>query len=231
MDAVSTLVVIPAHDEAHNVAGVVRRVLDAGFPALVIDDGSADTTAAVARGAGAAVARLPVNLGVGAALRTGFRYAVDHGFDRVVQVDGDGQHPPEHISTLLAAADEGVDLVIGSRFADDSYRISPARRTAMRFLSGLIRLLTGIRCDDVTSGFRVISEPLLSRFAAAYPAEYLGDTVEAIVLAHRSGASIRQVPVPMSPRAAGRATARSYAAGHVARVLLTLLVRRSGASP
>ncbi len=222
-----TLVVIPAYNESASVAEVVRRVHEVGLPALVVDDGSIDGTAAVARSAGAAVARLPVNLGVGGALRTGFRYAVDHGYDRVVQVDGDGQHDPDRIASLLEVADQGAHLVVGSRFSDGDYAVSRSRRGAMRLLSWFVRRLTGLRLDDVTSGFRVISEPLLSHFAIDYPAEYLGDTVEAIVMAHRSGASIRQVPVVMSVRAAGRATPKAHAVGHVARVLLALMVKRT----
>jgi glycosyltransferase involved in cell wall biosynthesis len=168
-----------------------------------------------------------VNLGVGGALRTGFRYAVANGFDRAVQVDGDGQHDPAQIPVLLEAADNGTHLVVGTRFADESYTVSRSRRSAMRMLSRLVRWTTGLRLDDVTSGFRVISEPLLSRFAIEYPAEYLGDTVEAIVIAHRSGACVDQVPVAMAPRATGKATSRTRAAGHVARVLLALTVRRA----
>ena len=125
-----TLVVIPAHDEAESIADVVTRVRAAGFPALVVDDGSADDTAERARRAGAAVARLPVNLGVGGALRTGFRYAVANGFDRAVQVDGDGQHDPAQIPVLLEAADNGTHLVVGTRFADESYTVSRSRRSA-----------------------------------------------------------------------------------------------------
>ncbi len=100
----------------------------------------------------------------------------------------------------------------------------------MRTLSRFVRWTTGLRLNDVTSGFRAISEPLLSRFAIDYPAEYLGDTVEAIVMAHRSGAVVEQVPVAMAPRTAGSATSRTHAIGHVARVLLALTVRRAGAA-
>jgi glycosyltransferase involved in cell wall biosynthesis len=222
-----TLVVIPAHDEEGTVGEVVRAVAALGLPALVVDDGSTDATTAVAEAAGAAVVRLPVNLGVGAALRTGFKFAVAHGHRRVVQVDADLQHDPSSIPALLAAAD-GAGLVIGSRFSGDGYRVPAPRRLVIRLLSRIVSRRVGQRLDDVTSGFRVISEPLLGAFADDYPAEYLGDTVEAIVMAHRLGSTIAQVPVSMSPRAGGRPTSSLRAAGHLARLVVALLVRERG---
>ena len=189
---------------------------------MVVDDGSTDETAERAIAAGAYVIRLPVNLGVGAAMRAGFRYAVDHGYRRVIQVDGDLQHPPEGIPVLVAEADRGADLVIGSRFAA-GYETESHRRTAMRVLSRWLSRLVGVELDDVTSGFRVVSEPLLSVFARNYPSEYLGDTVEAILQAHAAGATIRQVPVPMAPRAAGTATSPLAASGHLARMAVAVV--------
>jgi glycosyltransferase involved in cell wall biosynthesis len=223
-----TLVVIPAHNEAGTVAEVVRAVRGLGLPVVVVDDGSSDTTALEAQRAGAAVVRLPVNLGVGAALRTGFRYAVARGHERVVQVDADLQHDPASIADLLAAAEAGAHLVIGSRFAGGTYRVSIPRRLTMRFLSSLVSRWVGTTLDDVTSGFRAISEPLLSAFADDYPAEYLGDTVEAIVMAHRRGSSIAQVPVGMAPRGGGRGTSPMRATGHVARLMVALFVGGKG---
>lgn len=222
MSAGQTLVVVPAFDEAASVAEVVRRVTAVGYPVLVVDDGSTDATASLARGAGATVMRLPVNLGVGAAMRAGFRYAVERGHDRVVQVDADLQHPPEAIPVLIAAADDGAQLVIGSRFAA-GYRVSGYRRVAMATVAGVISRMVGVTLDDVTSGFRVISEPLLSQFAERYPAEYLGDTVEAVLQAHAAGATIAQVPVPMEPRTEGESTSRLVASGHLARLAVSVV--------
>jgi len=219
---VPTLVVVPAHNEAGTVDEVVRRVTDIGYPVLVVDDGSTDDTAAVAADAGATVVTMPVNLGVGGAMRAGFRYAVDHGYRRVVQVDGDLQHPPEGIPILIAAADGGADLVIGSRFAD-GYRAAGYRRLTMRTMAAIVSRMVGMRLDDVTSGFRVVSEPLLSRFAERYPAEYLGDTVESLLQAHTSGATITQVSVPMDPRTAGEATSHVAAGAHLARLAVSVV--------
>ena len=222
MLAVKTLVVVPAFDEAASVAEVVDRVTAVGYPVLVVDDGSTDSTASLAQSAGATVMRLPVNLGVGAAMRAGFRYSVANGYHRVVQVDADLQHPPEAIHLLIAAADEGAQLVIGSRFAA-GYRVSGYRRVAMATVAGVISRMVGVTLDDVTSGFRVISEPLLSQFAERYPAEYLGDTVEAVLQAHAGGATIAQVPVPMEPRTAGASTSRLAASGHLARLAVSVV--------
>lgn len=220
-----TLAVIPAFNEATTVAEVVRKVRLLGIEAVVVDDGSTDDTSTRAAAAGATVLRLPVNIGVGGALRTGFRYAVMRGETRVVQVDADLQHGPDQIPLLLAAAETGHELVIGSRFSGSDYTVSGPRRWAMRLLARLVSRRIGVTLTDVTSGFRVVSEPLLTVFAEAYPAEYLGDTVEAVLVAHRHGARIIEIPVVMAPRAAGDPTPRLLAAGHYFRILLTLLVK------
>ena len=171
---------------------VVEGVRELGLPVLVVDDGSTDDTALVAAAAGAKVLRLPVNVGVGAALRTGFRYAVRNGFKRVVQIDADLQHPPAAIPLLIEAAEEGAELVIGSRFG--SGYDHGIRLLGMRILSGLVSRRIGTRINDPTSGFKVVTEPLLSEFARAYPAEYLGDTVEACSRPGRSGPGSRRYP-------------------------------------
>jgi glycosyltransferase involved in cell wall biosynthesis len=203
----------------------VAGVLAEGLDVVVVDDGSTDDTSRAARDAGAPVVRMPINVGVGGALRCGFGYAVRRGYRTVVQVDADLQHDPAAVPELVAAAAAtGAELVIGSRFAA-GYRASAPRRMVMRMLAGLVSRRVGVGLDDVTSGFRVITEPLLSAFADEYPTEYLGDTVEAILAAHGRGARIAQVPVPMSPRAAGSPTPRLHAAGHLARLLLVMAVR------
>jgi len=222
----ATLVVTPAHDEEESVGLVVEGVRALGLPVLVVDDGSTDNTALAATAAGATVIRLPVNVGVGAALRTGFRYAVRQGFKRVVQVDADLQHPPEAIPQLLEAADGGVDLVIGSRFGSG---YDPGmRRIGMTVLSALVSRRLGVRITDPTSGFKVVSEPLLSEFARSYPAEYLGDTVEALLQAGAFGASVVEVSVPMERRVAGAATSTGHAAGQFSRVLLAIIAGKPG---
>jgi glycosyltransferase involved in cell wall biosynthesis len=209
------LVVVPAFNEASAVGDVVRDLRAAGLDCVVVDDGSRDETAAVARAAGARVLELPVNLGVGGALRCGFRFAVDRGYRRVVQCDADGQHPPSEIRALLEAQErEQAHLVVGSRFVEGSpeYAVGAARRRIMRILSAIIRRSTGVVLHDSTSGFRCIAEPLLSEFAASYPVHYLGDTFEAALVAARGGYRIVEMPIHIRPRQAGEASARPLAA-------------------
>ncbi len=220
-----TIAVIPAYNEEATVGSVVSQLDKLGLGAVVIDDGSSDRTAERAAASGATVLRHPTNIGVGGALRTGFAYAARSGHERVICVDADLQHEPNSIVDLLNAADtSGAELVIGSRFAEGGYEVSWSRRLLMRALGHWISRRVGSELDDVTSGFRVISEPLLSRFAAEYPAEFLGDTVEAILEAHAWGARIAQAGVTMAARPAGEATSRFHAAGHLLRLLLVLVV-------
>lgn len=205
------LVVVPALNEEHSVGPVVRRLHAAGFACVVVDDGSIDRTAREARAAGARVVRLPFNLGVGGALRCGFRYAIEHGYGRVVQCDADGQHPPEQIARLLEVQqDTGAHLVVGSRFMDSApeYVVGRVRRLVMRCLSGIVRMTTGLRITDSTSGFRCIAGPLLGEFAASYPVHYLGDTFEAVIVAARAGYRVVETPIEIHERRAGSASAR-----------------------
>lgn len=201
-----TLIVLPAFNEGGSVGDVVREVREKvpGATVLVVDDGSSDATTAVARSAGALVATLPYNLGVGGAMRTGYRYALDFGFDNVVQVDADGQHDPVSVAALIDALGS-ADLVLGARFAGEGdYRVRGPRRWAMVALAGSLSRIAGVRLTDTTSGFRAAGPRAVRLFAHHYPAEYLGDTIEALVIASRSGLRIAQIPVAMRPRAAGR---------------------------
>ena len=201
-----TLIVMPAFNEEESVGDVVREVFSAlpGVHCLVVNDGSADQTTAFARRAGAVVAELPVNLGVGGAMRLGFKYAIAHGFDNVVQIDSDGQHDPSNVLALLARL-ENADLVIGARFAGvGDYEARGPRRWAMRVLSVILSRTARTRLTDTTSGFKASGPRAVALFASHYPAEYLGDTIEALVIASRAGCRIEQVPVVMRVRAGGQ---------------------------
>ncbi|MFE6995316.1 glycosyltransferase family 2 protein [Microbacterium sp. NPDC057659] len=201
----SVLIAVPALNEEDSVADVVRAVRRA-LPAstcVVIDDGSHDATAERARAAGATVLSLPFNLGVGGAMRAGFRFARTHGFDVVVQVDADGQHDPAQIPELINALDS-ADLVIGARFAGvGDYGVRGPRRWAMRILATVLSRVAKTRLTDVTSGFKAAGPRAVALFADTFPAEYLGDTIEALVIAARSGMTVRQVPVAMRERQGG----------------------------
>lgn len=201
-----TLVVMPALNEEDSVATVVAEVLKTlpGITCLVVDDGSTDSTSAVARQAGAHVATLPFNLGVGGAMRLGFKYALEYGFDNVVQIDADGQHDPKNVEKLVRALDS-ADIVIGARFAGEkSYSIRGPRRWAMWILSKSISALAGTHLTDTTSGFKANGPRAVRLFAGHFPAEYLGDTIEALVIASRAGCTVAQIPVSMRERLAGR---------------------------
>ena len=217
---------MPAFNEEASVGAVVREVF-AAIPhveILVVDDGSADTTAKEAIAAGALVAILPFNLGVGGAMRTGFRYAIENGFTNVVQIDSDGQHDPRGVPALLAEL-ATADLVLGARFAGaGDYRATGPRQWAMVALASILSHTSRTQLTDTTSGFRASGPRAVALFAEHYPAEYLGDTIEALVIASRSGLVIRQVPVAMRQRAGGVPSHNPFrAAAYLARAGLALV--------
>ena len=203
------LVVMPAYNEQDSIGAAIAevRATNPTVDLLVVDDGSADATAVIAERAGVPVCRLPYNLGVGGAMRAGYRYAVRHDYDVVVQIDADGQHDPRYLPALVARLDE-ADLVIGVRFADQAtrYEVSRIRRLAMLVLARTLSRMAHTRLTDVTSGFRVANRRAARLFAAHYPAEYLGDTVESTVIALRAGCTVAQHPVQMRVRQGGRAS-------------------------
>ena len=200
-----TLVIMPAWNESEAIGNTVREVFEFG-PAcdvLVVDDGSRDNTAQVARDAGALVVQLPFNMGVGGAMRTGFKYAKMHGYDQVIQVDSDGQHDPRDIKAVLDGLHE-ADIVIGARFADKgNYTVRGPRKWAMNVLAWTISRIAGTTLTDVTSGFRAANAKAIRQYVDHYPAEYLGDTIDSLVVAIRSGCTVRQVGVSMRERQGG----------------------------
>nr|WP_041760261.1 glycosyltransferase family 2 protein [Pseudonocardia dioxanivorans] len=225
------LVVLPALNEQESVAKVIGEIRASRPDAdvLVVDDGSTDRTAERADAAGALVMRLPFNLGVGGAMRAAYRYAHESGFTSVVQVDADGQHDPREIEHLLAVRD--ADVVIGARFAGrGSYVVKGPRRWAMRLLSFVLSRIIGVPLTDPTSGFRLVHGRALALFAEHYPEEYLGDTVESLVIAHRAGLSVAQVPVVMRARETGVASTNPVrSAVYLLRVVVAVglaLIRR-----
>ena len=196
---------MPAWDEGLAVGNTVREVLarPEGYDILVVDDGSSDNTAAAAAEAGATVLHLPFNLGVGGAMRAGFKYASRHNYEAAIQVDADGQHDPKDIAVVLGGLAD-ADISIGARFADKgNYTVSGPRKWAMVFLAKTISRLAGTRLTDVTSGFRAANTRGIAQYLDHYPAEYLGDTIDSLVVAIRSGCTVTQVPVEMRVRQAG----------------------------
>lgn len=206
-----SIIIVPAWNEQLTVGETIREIHAAtpDLPVLVVSDGSTDRTAEVAREAGALVLELPFNLGVGGAMRAGFRYAVRHGYTAAVQVDADGQHDPAEVPLLLEKLTE-ADVVIGARFStdDDEYRVRGPRKWAMVVLSKVLSRLAKTRLTDVTSGFKASGGRALVVFAEHYPVEYLGDTVESLVIALRAGCAVAQVPARMRPRRGGNPSHR-----------------------
>ena len=226
------LAVVPAFNEQESVGRTIEELtsVNPGIDVLVVDDGSGDHTARVARRAGAIVCQLPYNLGVGGAMRAGYRYALRHDYDVAVQVDADGQHDPTYLKALVDELDT-ADIVVGARFAGEGdYQARGPRRWAMRLLAVTLTRLAHHKLTDVTSGFRAVNRRGIRLFADHYPAEYLGDTVESLVIAIRSGCSVSQVPVSMRIRSGGRASHSPLRAGvYLVRAVVALslaLVRK-----
>jgi glycosyltransferase involved in cell wall biosynthesis len=224
------LAIVPALNEsaaiAETIAAIHRQAPD--FDVLVVDDGSTDATADHARAAGAAVLRLPFNLGIGGAMQSGYIYALERGYEVAVQVDGDGQHDPAHIRDLLTSmrADPSLNMVTGSRFLDpavDGYRSSAPRRAGIRIFSSVVSLITGQRVTDPTSGFRMTNRQGIELFARDYPHDY--PEVEAILLMHAHRLRSCEIPVRMRPRLTGSsAISSSQSVYYMIKVLLAVFV-------
>jgi glycosyltransferase involved in cell wall biosynthesis len=223
------LAIVPARNEEGAVGLVVDelRTFDPELDVLVIDDGSEDATAASAAAAGAIVVRLPFNLGIGGAVQTGFKYALEQGYDTVIRLDGDGQHDPQEIPQLLAPLARGeADVVVGSRFAngnDGDYRPPFARRAGIRWFAQLVSLLTRQKLTDTTSGFQAVNARAIRLFAADYPHDY--PEVEAAVMVVRHKLQIMEVPVKMRDRETGESSITAFRSFYYAiKVTLALLV-------
>jgi glycosyltransferase involved in cell wall biosynthesis len=222
-----TLLIIPAFNEAASITGVifsVREHFDGDI--TVIDDGSEDDTAELARAAGVTVLHHVCNLGIGAAVQTGFLYALEKGYDFVVRQDGDGQHDPSQIVHLLALLEKDeADIVVGSRFlAREGYQSTVVRRVGI-FILGIVSALVGTRITDPTSGYWAVNRRALKVLARSQPDDY--PETEALVLASRSGCRVREQPVIMFARIAGHSSISTmYSGFYMLKVVLALLVGR-----
>jgi glycosyltransferase involved in cell wall biosynthesis len=219
--------IVPAFNEEASVGAVIDeiRAFDAGLEIVVVDDGSGDRTAQVAAARGAHVIRLPFNLGIGGAVQTGFRFAHENGFELAVRVDGDGQHDPAELNAIVAPVVAGeADIVVGSRFAGPrSYRSSRPRRLGIRILAGTVSMLVRQRVTDPTSGFQALNRRGIALFAADLPHDY--PEVEATVMVCRHRLRLREVPVRMRERAAGRSSIRAlHSVYYMTKVLLAIFV-------
>jgi glycosyltransferase involved in cell wall biosynthesis len=222
------LAVVPAYNEAATIAGVVRTLQEHApqYDVLVVDDGSTDDTAPLAEAAGATVIRLPFNLGIGGAVQSGFTYALEGGYQRMVQVDADGQHLPEELDALSDAmdADPSVDMICGSRFLTDTGYPAPiSRRTGIHIFAFLLSRIVGQRVSDPTSGFRLYNRRGIALFAHDYPHDY--PEVEAVLMVHHHRLRMAEVPVRMLERGGGVSSISSgKSAYYMIKVLLAIFV-------
>jgi glycosyltransferase involved in cell wall biosynthesis len=223
------LAVVPAYNEARSIASVVRSLHEQApdFDVIVVDDGSTDDTALRAAEAGASVLRLPFNLGIGGAVQTGFVYALEHGYECMAQVDGDGQHEPAELGKLVEAmhTNPGVDVVCGSRFVarGGGYRAPISRRTGIQLFAFVLSAISGQRVTDPTSGFRIYNRRAIGLFAGDYPHDY--PEVEAVLLLHAHRLRMIEVPVQMHHRNSGRSSiTRGRSLYYMVKVSLALMV-------
>jgi glycosyltransferase involved in cell wall biosynthesis len=219
-------VIIPAYNEEETIASVIREVnaLGAGYHAIVVNDCSRDNTTAVAQQERATVLELPFNLGIGGAVQTGFKFAVDHGFDACVQVDGDGQHPPYQVPELVEPLfSRGCDVVVGSRLLGGGYRIPVMRGLGIRAFSAFVRLFCGLVIKDTTSGFRAFNRQASEFCARYYPQDY--PEPETLVLLHMKGFKIIEVPVKMNYRGHGTSSITPVrSVYYMTKVLLSMFI-------
>lgn len=222
-----TLVIIPALNEADSIAEVIGQIHDHApwADVVVVNDGSTDRTGEIAETCGAAVLHLPHNVGIGAAMQTGFIFAARYGYEIAVQTDGDGQHPPSEIPHIVRALLAGdADMVSGSRFIEDRGYVTPVpRRIGIVILAKLIALITRQPCTDPTSGFRASNRRTILLCAREYPFDY--PEPEAIVLLRRAGLRVREIPVTMQERQGGRSSITPLrSAYYMVKVILAILI-------
>jgi glycosyltransferase involved in cell wall biosynthesis len=222
------IAIVPAFNEEACIGGVIDEIreFDPELDVVVIDDGSIDRTAEVARERGAHVLRLPFNLGIGGSVQTGFRYAAENGYKLAVRVDGDGQHDPSQLALIIGPVVAGeADICVGSRWREpgEGHRSTATRRVGIRVLAATVSMLTRQKVTDPTSGFQALNRKAITLFAADYPHDY--PEVEALVMLIRHRLRLREVPVQMRARTAGQSSIRAFGSVYyMVKVLLALFV-------
>lgn len=228
-ERVKILLIIPAYNEADNIGRVVENLIR-NFPQydyVIVNDGSSDGTGELCMEKGYQVLNLPINLGIGGAIQTGYRYALKYGYDIAVQLDGDGQHDASYVKRLIEPLLAGeADVVIGSRFLRrEGFQSSRSRRIGINILSDLIWLCTGKRIRDVTSGFRAVNRRFITIYAEDYPSDY--PEPEAIITAVMHRGRVAEVPVVMKEREGGTSSITfRKSVYYMIKVTLAILVKR-----
>lgn len=207
-----TLIIIPAYNEAENIEAVIRNITKCApdMDYVIINDCSKDKTADICREKGFNYVSLPINLGIGGGVQTGYLYALNNGYDIAIQMDGDGQHDPRYLKDAIKPIVDGqADVVIGSRFiTNEGFQTSGMRRLGINLLSKLIKVCSGAKVKDVTSGFRAVNRKMIELFAEDYAQDY--PEPEAIVSAAMHKARIKEVPVIMHERATGESSITAW---------------------
>lgn len=226
------LLIIPAFNEEKSIQKTMDSVLKSKYDYIIINDGSTDSTEHILMEHNYHHITLISNLGIGGAVQTGYKYAYDHGYDIAIQLDADGQHDPSYIDTLIAPITAGkADLVIGSNFIDKHSKVqrsSKIRRLGIHFLSNIIKLFSGKRIYDPTSGFRAADRKVIELFAEDYPLEY-PEPISNYELLRSNHYKIQEVPVKMSKRQAGKSSIHSWKSAYAAiNVFLSILVSSLG---
>lgn len=224
-----TLIIIPAYNEEGNIEKVVNNLVN-NFPQydyLVINDGSTDRTKYLCEKNSYHVVNLVVNMGIGGAVQTGYRYAKENNYDVAVQIDGDGQHDVSYLQEMLMHVENGeADVVIGSRFVEkEGFQSSKVRRVGIGFLSALGKILTGVHVKDITSGYRVVNAKFINIFADDYPTDY--PEPEAMVITAVYGGKVMEYPVVMKEREFGTSSITfKKSCYYMCKVTLAMIVRR-----
>ncbi len=227
LENMKILIIVPAYNEEENIAYVIKEIRThfKHGDILVVNDGSTDSTGHMAKESGVIVISHPCNMGIGVTMQTGYKYADLKGYNIAIQVDGDGQHPPDQIHWLLKPVIEGkADMVVGSRFlGEGDYVPSLARSIGIRIFSRVLSLITRERVTDPTSGFRAVNREVIRFFAKNYPEDY--PEAEAIMLLHKAGFSIIEVPARMKARVWGKSSINYFhAAYYMVKVLLAIFI-------
>ena len=229
-DEKKPLLIIPAYNEE----AVIKKVIDGliteypQYDYVVIIDGSTDRTGEICEANAFNVVNLPINLGIGGAVQTGYRYAKKNGYEIAVQIDGDGQHDVSYVNSVIRPLLSGeADVVIGSRFLErEGFQSSAARRAGILFLSGLIHCCTGVHVRDVTSGFRAVNRRFIEIYAQDYPSDY--PEPEAVITAVMYGGRVREVPVIMKERETGKSSINlKRSVYYMIKVTLAILIKRT----
>jgi len=228
-----TLVIIPAYNEGGNIKKVIENLAASSQEVdyIVVNDCSTDNTDAILKSINACYLKLPVNLGIGGAMQTGYKYAYMNNYDIAIQMDGDGQHDARYISDLIVPIVQNqADLVVGSRFiTKEGFQSSAMRRVGIKFLSKIVKWRCGVNIKDITSGFRAVNKKYIKQWAEYYPVDY--PEPESMASAVLSGCRVMEVPVVMQKRESGKSSISSLkSVYYMVKVSLAILLCRKGES-